>query len=199
MPRKTKAQIAAEAAEEAARLLAEAEAEDEPEEESTGNDEVDAMLAAGYEAGESDVDDLDEEFDLSNVMDAEAAGDFDAFADTVTATCVKLESLQAKESKHRMLKLWWVVDEGPHAKAHIFDIIMLEGKGVGMAKRKVSQLGLAISTLKRSDLVNSTYEITTKIERDKSGEYDDKTVVKKYGNRLSGSGGTAEADEEALP
>jgi hypothetical protein len=163
MARKTKAQLAAEAA-------AEAEAEQSPE-------ELEALLAAGYEAG--DDEDMDEEFDLSALRDAEEAGDFDAFAADVVIQCTKVEKAEGQSSGDAYLKLTWVVQEGPHVKAHIWDIVMLQGKGVGFAKKKVNQLGLSLDRLTRSNLIGLTVAAKTKVEKGKDN-YDDKTVIKKY-------------------
>jgi hypothetical protein len=182
MPRETKAQ-------KEARLAAEAEAEAEAallNGGAAGNDEVDALLQQAA-AGEDDADDLDEEFDLSELRDAEEAGDFEAFADTVVIECTKLESKTSERTGDRYLRLTWVVQEGVHEKAHIWDTIMLQGKGTGMGKRKLNQLGVDLSGLKRSDLVGLVANATTKIKRDKSGEYDDKTEIKKYLGRVDAS------------
>lgn len=189
MARKTKAQLAAEAEAEA---LAAAEAADASGDQSP--EELEALLQAGYDAAESD-DDPDEEFDLSDLRDADEAGDFDAFKAEVVILCTKVESLKGNDSGDPYVKLTWVVQEGPHEKAHIWDIIMLKGKGVGFGKKKLNQLGLSLDSLKRSDLLGILTKATTKIKREKPDSgYDDKTVIAKYGARVSAGGAATPED-----
>jgi len=169
MPRKTKAQLAAEAEAEA---LAAAEAGDSPE-------ELDALLQAGYEAGEDEDNwDLDED-DLAALDAAEEAGDYDAFKADVTILCTKVEKLSGKDSGDPYLKLTWVVQDGPHEKAHIWDLIMLRGKGLGFAKKKLNQLGLSVQGLSRKSLEGLLVTAKTKVQKGKD-DYDDKTVIQKY-------------------
>ena len=182
------------AAEKKARLAAEEEAA------STGIGELDSLLDAGYEAGEADVEDLDTEYDTSELMNAEAAVDFEAFADTVIAQCEKIELLKGKTSGAKYVKLTWRVLEGSHAKQCIFDTVMLEGKGVGMGKKKLTQLGVDIAHFKGSDLKNAVYNLTTKIKHEpEDSDYEDKTEVKKYGARVSNGGEVTEVAEDVLP
>lgn len=183
MPRETKAQrearLAAEAAEaEEAALLA--------GETIGGTDEVDALMAQAQQ-GEDDAEDMDEEFDLSELRDAEEASDFEPFAADVTIECVKVESKKSERTGDRYLRFEWVVTEGDHEKAHIWDTVMLQGKGVGMGKRKLNSMGADLTALKRSDLVGIIVTARTKIKRDKTGEYDDRTEIKKYTGRVSGA------------
>lgn len=172
MARKTKAQLAAEAEAEA---LAAAE---DPE-------ELNALLEAGYEAGEEEDNwDLDED-DLAALRDAEEAGDYEAFKDDVTILCTKAEKDKGKESGDPYVKLTWVVQGGPHDKAHIWDLVMLRGKGLGFAKKKLNQLGLSIDGLNKSQFLGLLVTAKTKIQKAKAGtDYDDKTVIAKYTGRV---------------
>lgn len=168
MARKTKAQLAAEAEAEA---LAAAEAGEESE--------LDAVLNAGYEAGEEEDNwDLDED-DLAALDAAEEAGDYDAFKADVNLTCTKVEKLTGNDSGDPYLKLTWVVEDGPHEKAHIWDLIMLRGKGLGFAKKKLNQLGLSVQGLNRKTFDGLRVTAKTKVQKGK-GDYDDKTVIAKY-------------------
>lgn len=189
MARKTKAPLAAEAAE--AEALAAAEADDNPE-------ELDALLEAGYEAADDEDGDWElTEDDLAELRDADEAGGFDAFAAKVVITCTKVERKTGGDSGNAYLNLTWVVQGGEHAKANIWDIVMLQGKGVGFAKRKLNQLGLSLNGLKKSDLEGLTVEAVTKIDRAKKDSgYDDKTVIKSYGAHVTVDG---EAEDVDLP
>lgn len=172
MPRET-------AAAKKARLAAEAEAEAAEAKLLAGNSEVDELMSQ-VQAGEDAAEDLDEEYDLSELAAAEEAGDFEAFADTVVIECTGVEQKTGEKSGDRYLRLTWVVQEGAHEKAHIWDTVMLQGKGVGMGKRKLRTMGANLERLRGRDLVGLVVNATTKIKRDKTGEYDDKTEIKKY-------------------
>lgn len=183
MPRKTKAQLAAEAAEAAA--LAEAE---EPE-------ELDALLQAGYDASEEDDEDWSlTEDELADLESAEEAGDYEAFKAIVNLDLVKVTPKTGTDSGNRYLNVEWVVVDGPHEKAHIWDIIMLQGKGLGFAKKKLNQLGLSPSGLNpKAFSALGTIKAQTKIDRAKKDSgYDDKTVIAKY---LGAADTAVEADD----
>lgn len=168
MARKTKAQLAEEAA------LAAAEVEED--------EELDSLMEAGYEAGEAE-DDPDEEFSNEELRNAVATAGWEAFKDEVIIRCTKVENTKGKDSGDQYIKLTWVVQEGPHAKANIWDIIMLAGKGIGFGKGKLEALGLDPNSFKRSDFAGLTVHATTKIEVGK-GNYEDKTAIRKYGARV---------------
>ena len=168
MARKTKAQLAAEAAAE----------EETP-------DEVDALLQAGYEAGESEDNWEVDEDDLAALDAADEAGDYDAFKADVTILCTKSEKLVGNDSGDPYIKLTWVVQDGPHEKAHIWDLIMLRGKGLGFAKKKLNQLGLSVQGLNPKAFENLLVTAKTKIQQPQKGtDYDAKTVIAKYTGRV---------------
>ncbi len=169
MPRKTTAQLAAEEAEAAALLAAE------------GSDsaEMDALLEAGYEAGEDETNWHVEEDDLAALEAVEAAGDYDAFKDDVVLNFVSVLKKNGTDSGDPYLNVEWAVDGGPHDKAHIWDIIMLRGKGLGFAKKKLNQLGISIAGLNAEAFDGLRVNAKTRIQKGKDG-YDDKTVIAKY-------------------
>ena len=168
MARKTKAQLAEEA---------------KAEEQSP--DELAALMEQAYEAGEDEDNwDLDED-DLAALDAAEEAGDYDAFKADVTILCTKAEKLTGNNSGDPYVKLTWVVQDGPHEKAHIWDIVMLRGKGLGFAKKKLNQLGLSVQGLNAKSFENLLVTAKTKIQRPKKGtDYDAKTVIDKYTGRV---------------
>lgn len=165
MARKTKAQLAAEA-----------EATEEQTEE-----ELNALLEQGYEAGEDEDNWVLTEDDLAELRDAEEAGDYEAFKAKVTILCTEVKLDKGKDSGDRYLKLTWVVQDGPYERSNIWDIIMLQGKGVGFGKKKLNQLGLTTDGLSKDKLEGLLVSAQTKVQKAKAGtDYDDKTVIQKY-------------------
>ena len=193
MPRRTKAQIAADEAA-AAEFLHEAEALAAASKHSSGNSELDDLMARAAEAGEEAVDDLDAEIDLSELDQAEEQEEWAPFAaKRVPVEITEITLKKGENSGDAYLNLRLDVFEGPYDKRVLFDIVMLQGKGVGMGKKKLRQLGVDTSqTFRRTQLINTRHFITTKIKK-ATDEYDAKTVVRSYDGPASAAAEAAEA------
>ncbi len=140
-------------------------------------DEFDDMLATASDELEDD----EEELDLS---EEGPERDFEPFRGSFEAVVLKAESVNAKSTGARMVKVEAVItEEGPHKNQHLWFNCMLGGKGVFFIKSFVKALGLEYDPehpkVKPSAWVDRPFIATTVIAPAR-GEYAAKTEVKSF-------------------